>query len=223
MGKMILVEGAPGTGKSRAILNLNPETTLIIKPNNKDLPFPGSRVKYVDGVNVVKTTDFADVRSTLEAVNKGTHFKTVIIEDITHLFSKRVMHDASDTGYAKWTNLAIDAFSALVDMEEQFREDLTVIIIGHTQVDKDQNGFNTYVLQTPGKLLENVIKIPSYFTYVLHTDVEEGLDGIPTYYFLTNRDGSGKEAKSPEGCLNLREPNDYALIIEKIDAYHNKA
>ena len=219
---MILVEGAPGTGKSRAILNLNPETTLIIRPNTKDLPFVGAKYKYQEGTNVVTVSEFAEVREMLEMANKGNQFKTVILEDITHWFSKRVMGEANEKGYEKWTRLAVDAFKALVDMEDQFREDLTVIVIGHTQTDKDQNGFNTITLQTPGKLLENVIKIPSYFTYVLHSEVEEGIDGIPTYFFLTNRDGSGKEAKSPEGCLELREPNDYTLIIDKIDAYRNK-
>ena len=39
---------------------------------------------------------------------------------------------------------------------------------------------------------------------------------------LLAKKGSGKEAKSPEGCLELREPNDYTLIIDKIDAYRNK-
>jgi len=132
------------------------------------------------------------------------------------------MNEANEKGYDKWTRLAVDTFKALIDLEDELREDLTIIVIGHTQIDKDQNGFNTITLQVPGRLLENVIKIPSYFTYVLHSDVEEDSEGNPHYYFLTNRDGSGKEAKSPEGCLELREPNDYATIIAKIDAYHNK-
>ena len=222
MAQMILVEGSPGSGKSRAIVNLNPETTLIIKPNSKDLPFAGSRNRYKEGVNVIRVNEFKEVRAALERVNKGTAFQTVIIEDISHLFSRRVMGEANDKGYEKWTNLAVDAFSALIEMENVFRDDLTVIVIGHIQIDKDQSGFNHSTLLTPGKLLEAVIKIPSYFTYVLHSDIEEGLDGVPNYYFLTNKDGSGREAKSPEGCLNLREPNDYAAIIEKIKAYHNQ-
>lgn len=73
---------------------------------------------------------------------------------------------------------------------------------------------------TPGKLLDNVVKIPSYFTYILHSIVYEDSGDIH-YKFLTNRDGSGKEAKSPEGCLNLLEDNDIAEIIKKIEAYQN--
>jgi len=151
MAQMILVEGTPGSGKSRAIINLNPETTLIIKPNSKDLPFMGSRNKYKEGKNIVRVKDFKDVRKALEAVNKGSVFQTVVIEDISHLFGRRVMEEANDKGYEKWTNLAVDAFSALIEMENIFREDLTVIIIGHIQVDKDQNGFNHTTLATPGE------------------------------------------------------------------------
>jgi len=81
MGKMILVEGCPGSGKSRAIVNLDPSTTFIIKPNSKDLPFVGSRSLYKEGINVTRTTDFSVVREILEKINKGTKFKTVVIED----------------------------------------------------------------------------------------------------------------------------------------------
>jgi hypothetical protein len=90
-------------------------------------------------------------------------------------------------------------------------------VIAHTKTDKDGQS----VLHTPGKLLEDAIKIPSYFTYVLHSNVEEGEDGLPRYYFLTNRIGDGKEAKSPEECLETKEENDYKAIIDKIEAYHN--
>lgn len=221
MGKMILVEGQPGTGKSRAIKNLDPATTLIIKPNNKDLPFKGGNVFYKKGDNVVITTSFKEVRDFLLKANQGTKFKTIIIEDLTHFFSKRVMTDAGDKGYDKWTKLAVDTFEGFLEIEDLLRDDLWLIVIAHTQTAMDYDGNQSSVLQTPGKLLENVIKIPSYFTYVLHSDVEQTEDGEQKYFFLTNKNGSGKEAKSPEGCLELKEPNDYRAIIDKIEAYQN--
>lgn len=221
MGKMILVEGQPGTGKSRAIKNLEPETTLIIKPNNKDLPFSGSRSRYKKGDNVVNTTSFKEIREILLKANQGTRFKTIVIEDLTHFFSKRVMADAGEKGYDKWTKLAVDTFEGFLEIEDVLRNDLWIIVIGHTQLSLDYDGNQIAVLQTPGKLLENVIKIPSYFTYVLHSDVEQTDNDEQRYYFLTNKNGSGKEAKSPEGCLELKEPNDYRLIIDKIETYQN--
>ena len=38
------------------------------------------------------------------------------------------------------------------------------------------------------------------------------------YSLLTNSDGL-RLAKSPEGCLEKFEPNDYALILNKIHKY----
>ncbi len=97
------------------------------------------------------------------------------------------------------------------------RDDLNVIVIGHTERNTDVNGNSVITLQTVGKLLDNQIKIPSYFTYVLHTDVKE-VNGKMEYSLLTNSDGL-RLAKSPEGCLDKFEPNDYKLILDKIAKY----
>jgi len=220
---LILVEGQPGTGKSAGIEGLDPSTTLIIKPNVKDLPFAGSTKLYKEGENTVHTTELSAIRDLLIQANNGTKFKTVVIEDLTHFFNKRTMREAGVGGYEKWGKLAVDIFNSFLDLDGQLRDDLTVIVIAHVEVSRDASGNPVSVLQTPGKLLEKEIKIQSYVNYILHSDIEDGEDGKPYYYFLTNRDGSGREAKSPKGCLELKEPNDYQLIIEKIVKYRNNA
>lgn len=224
MGKLIIAEGEPGTGKTRAILNLDPSSTIIITPNTKDLTFPGSRKKYSSELgNLIQINSISNIGTLLKKINEGKNFKTVVIEDITHFFTRRVMEDASMKGYDKWTELAYDVFFSLLDYEKHLRDDLYIIIIGHTQSQVMPNGEVKYFLQTPGKLLDNSVKITSHATYVLHTDVIQDKDGKIIYRFLTNRDGSNREAKSPEGCLDLYEPNDYALIIKKIEEYQNKS
>jgi len=37
MARFILIEGNPGSGKSRSLVNLDPKTTVILSPNTKDL------------------------------------------------------------------------------------------------------------------------------------------------------------------------------------------
>lgn len=128
------------------------------------------------------------------------------------------MRDAKIKSYDKWTDMGVDAFNALVKIQNNVRDDLWIIVIAHTMTSTDVQGNQIITLQTPGKLLENSIKIPSYFTYVLHTDPIMGADGKMEYRFLTNTDGV-RIAKSPEGCLDLYEDNDYAKIINKIETY----
>lgn len=220
MGCMVLVIGEPGTGKSTAIENLDPESTVIIKPNNKALPFRGGAVKYSqDKKNVVVCKDFKELEGILTSINSSTtgKVKTVIIEDLTHWFSSRVMKDAKVTGFQKWTDMAVDCFNALIKFESNLREDLNLIVVGHTDRTVDSAGNTSIGLQTPGKLLENQIKIPSYFTYILHTDVVEANNKME-YRFLTNSDGT-KLAKTPKGCFEKYIPNDYKLVIETIDKY----
>lgn len=218
MGRIILVIGEPGTGKSRAMLNLDENTTLLVKPNRKELPFKGGAVKYsTKKGNVVHCTTFPELKTILTKANEGVNFKTIVIEDFTHFLTSRVMADVKITGFNKWSDLAADVFNSLIKMEEKLRDDLNVIIIGHTEKNTDVQGNSIITLQTVGKLLDNQIKIPSYFTYVLHTNVQE-INGKMEYSFLTNSDGV-RLAKSPEGCLEKFEPNDYALILDKITKY----
>ncbi len=94
---------------------------------------------------------------------------------------------------------------------------MNVIVIGHTERGTDVNGNSIITLQTAGKLMDNQIKIPSYFTYILHSNIQE-TNGKMEYSFLTNSDGT-KLAKSPEECLEKFEPNDYKLILDKISKY----
>lgn len=222
MGKSLLILGEPGSGKSRAMINLNSETTVIVSPNNKDLPFKGGATKYVVDKNYFKVTSFEGIQKVIEGVNaKMPKIQCIVIEDLTHFFSERVMRDAKIKSYDKWTDLAVDAFNALVKSTNNLREDLWIIVIAHTTTSSDVQGNQIITLQTPGKLLENAVKIPSYFTYVLHTDPIMGADNKMTYRFLTNTDGV-RIAKSPEGCLNLYEENDYAVIIDKINKYQTE-
>ncbi len=218
MGRIILAIGEPGSGKSRAILNLDENTTLLVKPNKKELPFKGGAVKYSsEKGNVVNCSTFPDLKVILTKANEGTKFKTIVIEDFTHFLTSRVMADAKTTGFQKWTDLAVDVFQGLIKIEEKLRDDLNVIVIGHTERGTDVNGNSIITLQTVGKLLDNQIKIPSYFTYVLHSNVQE-INGKMEYSFLTNSDGV-RLAKSPEGCLDKFEPNDYKLVLDKIAKY----
>jgi len=219
MARFILVEGNPGSGKSRSLMNLDPKTTVILSPNTKDLPFKGARKMYnKENKNFFFVENLPQLREYIQKINAGSKIKTIVVEDFGHLLGQRVLADTNISGFSKWNKLAVDAFEAVIGMEKELRDDLYVILIAHTTTMINSDGESETFMLTPGKLLDNLIKIPSYFTYVLHAVVYEE-SGKVKYKFLTNRDGSGREAKSPEGCLELLEDNDMKMIIDKINAY----
>lgn len=219
---MILVVGASGSGKSSSLRNLDPKSTFVITPNSKPLPFRGSRAKYNKEnktLAVVKT--LPGLGQALEAINKNApHIKTVIIEDFNHQLTARVMADANKAGFAKWGQLAQDTYNALLQAEETYRDDLTIVVLAHSETSMDSNGVSKTTLATVGKMLDNQVKIPSYATYMFHAVIRDGENG-PEYVFQTNS-AEGREAKSPMGCFNeLYIDNDLAKILETIDKYEN--
>lgn len=226
----ILVIGEPGTGKTRAAKNLDPGKTVIIKPNNKPLPFPGWKKMY-SGSNMFTLKTFGAVRNLImgidpttkkktgKGINDAKHITTVIIEDFTHYISKNVMDNSKVKGYDKWTELAVLVFNNIIELESEIRPDLNLVLIAHAAATSDASNNSEVGLQTAGKLMDNALKIPSYFTYVFHALVDYTEDK-PKYLFQTNRD-SLRLAKSPELMFPLFIENDYKYIFERIHKYDN--
>jgi hypothetical protein len=222
MGKLILVIGASGSGKSTSLRNLNSDSTFVITPNSKPLPFRGSKAKYNKEnktLGVVKT--LPGLGQALKSINDNApHIKTVIVEDFNHQLTARVMADASKAGFAKWGQLAQDTYNALLQAEESYRDDLTIVVLAHSDTSMDSNGVSKTTLATVGKMLDNQVKIPSYATYMFHAVIRDGEDG-PQHVFQTNS-ADGREAKSPMGCFDdLYIDNDLASILETIENYEN--
>ena len=87
MAKAILLEGLSGTGKSTSWRNIPPEQAMVIRPNTKDLPFPGSKAKYKaldskTGIgNVITTSSLNEIPQWLKWINQAKHIKYVLIDD----------------------------------------------------------------------------------------------------------------------------------------------
>lgn len=215
----ILVLGESGVGKSAAIEYLDPATTVIITPNNKQLPFAGASTKYSKTRNnLFLLQTFKAVGETIDLINKAPNIKVLVIEDFTHYMTKDVIDRASEKGYEKWTELAVKIYNQMIiKITTQLRPDLDAILIAHVSTSQDSAGNMEIGLQTAGKLLDNSIKIPSYFTYVFHGIINYDEDQ-PRYWFQTNRDNT-RLAKSPKGCFPMFIPNDYKTVFERIHAY----
>jgi hypothetical protein len=231
MAKAILVVGDMGTGKSSSLFSLPPKETVIISPNSKDLPWEGAMDDYsVAKGNLITclkirkkvSTDPKEEPGVLEhlvAINANPKIKYIVLEDLTHFMNDRMMDDAfiKTDDWGKWNKFGADMFAITTKHIQAMREDLTVIIIGHTEI-KD-NG--TIGLQTAGKLLDNTIKLPSYFTYVFHSRVFNS-NGSLSFKFQTHNDGKYL-AKTPMGMFKEDfVDNNMLAIVNRIDEFRFK-
>lgn len=143
----------------------------------------------------------------------------------SHFLNARVYSKefSKQSGFAKWSELAQQVFESIIKTAETLREDLTVVLVAHTKESVDADGNKKVVMRSCGNVLDNSIVIPSYFTYILHTQMivndfpKEG-EPVVTYKFLTNNDGT-HEAKTPEGLFPAYIDNDLAYVIQEIHNY----
>lgn len=234
MAELVLYMGKSGVGKTSSLRNLPPKETMILTPNSKSLPFPGSTKNYVRGVNLFVNNQLtggnSDSTIPLEKISvksfitqvalHATHVKYLILDDFTHFFSARIFsteflsQNTGNAAFQRWNQFGADVFQALFEDAPTLRDDLFIIVIHHTEVKEDGSvGF-----KSPGKLLDNTIDVPSYFTTVLHGVILNDDNG-PLYRIQTNA-VSGRQAKTPPGAFkDLYLPNDMLPIIEKLKAY----
>jgi len=159
-----------------------------------------------------------ELRGTIQFVNKAPHIKNLIIEDLSHFYTKRILSDdfAADEGYGKWNTFGRDVFNSIFTDLTTFRQDLQIIVIQHTEIRKD----GSIADKTSGKMIENTIDMPSWFTVVLHALTIE-VEGVTRYVFQTNKSGPYL-AKSPAGMFkDLYVRNDLAEVLKAQEDYYN--
>lgn len=248
MELLIGLVGDTGSGKSSSFKTLDSKTTFIITPNLKSLPFAGSKRMYKwlskenpDGNRIFcdKLVDIYDPKTNkliekglpsilLYLKNKRPDIKTIIIDDITHFFHRRIQGAEfralknGGAAFAKWGDFAADVYNSLFD-SQSFRSDVTVVHCYHSQDVDTPNGIKQKIM-TQGKLLDEKIKPASYFTYLLFTKVMDSIeepDRKDQYKFTTNIDDY-RMAKTPDGCFaDLYIPNDLNAVITRIKEYEN--
>jgi len=220
----ILYMGKSGTGKSYSLRTLDPKTTIIIKPNAKSLSIAGGDALYnSQNKNLLVTESLEQLKKFLFNIGSNEmfkHVKTVVIEDFTHyftshIFSKKFLNrNTGNEAFQRWNDFGALVHAAVLRDCEKYRDDLKIVIIHHTtQKDDGTIGF-----KSNGKLLDNTIDFPSYFTYIFHAITQTQKDGGLRYGVLTNTDGI-RHAKTPPGLFMKYIPNDMQQILDKIDEY----
>ncbi len=222
MANKLLVLGESGSGKSRAIKDLDPKTTAIINVINKPLPFQGWMKNYkkftgTDG-NMLLSYSHDKILKFMDYVNtKMPSVKTLVIDDAQYVMSYEFMERSSERGFDKFTEIGKHMFDIL-RKPDTMRDDLTVFFLSHSE-DISANGYTRTKMKTIGKLLDDKITIEGLFTVVLLTSILKRKEGVD-YNFITGSDGT-TTAKSPEGMFpESRIPNDLKYVLEQINKYN---
>lgn len=212
MSKMICVMGESGSGKTTAMRTLDPATTYYIDCDGKGLNWKSWRSQYNTGnKNFFQTRDLSKISNVLRNVSdKGQSVRTIVIDTLnTAMVDKEIRGLGDSSGYSKWVDLTQFVWD-ICTTASQLRDDLTVIIVMHSETIRDDLGYSFTRIKTNGRKLEKVV-LESLFSVVLlakRTDAGR-------YIFETQARNS--TAKTPLGAFDGAEiDNDMQAVLDAL-------
>lgn len=215
MSKMICVMGESGSGKTTAMRTLDPKTTFYIDCDRKGLSWRGWRSQYnAENKNYICERDLTKVREYMLGYAKQMpQFKTIVIDTLnTAMVDKEVKEMGNKDGYSKWIDLAQYVWN-ICETGASLRDDLTIIIVMHSETIRDDLGYTFTRIKTNGRKLEKLV-LESLFSVVLLAKAKE--DG--THVFETKAKNS--TAKTPMGAFDADEiPNDMGAVLDALKDY----
>ena len=218
MSKVIGIMGESGAGKTTAMRNLPPDGTFYIDCDKKGLNWKGWRKQYnVDNKNYWSSDSFAVVSGILRKINDQEnfrHIKYVVIDTINGLMvaeEMRILAMQSGDKRSAWSDLAQNGW-ALINQALELRDDLTVIILCHSETISDDNGIIRTRIKTNGRKLEKLV-LESKMTTVIWAVRQDG-----KYKFILSADGS--TCKVPLGSFDQDEcENDIMIVLKALEEY----
>ena len=215
---VIGVMGESGSGKTTAMRNLPPEQTFYIDSDKKGLNWKGWKKQYnTENKNYLCTDSFTNVRKMLERIDKEEafkHIKYVVIDTLNGMMVAEEMRILAMQGGDKrsaWTDLAQHGWG-IINKALEIRNDVTVIILCHSETISDDNGIVKTRIKTNGRKLEKLV-LESKMTTVVWAIRQDG-----KYKFVLSADNS--TCKVP---MNAFESdiidNDIMLVIKALEEY----
>ena len=139
----------------------------------------------------------------------GIPLKRYVIDDSQYLMAFEMFDRAKETGYSKFTDVALD-FRNLIDfIVTKTPEDVIVYLLHH--IERSEDG--RIKAKTSGKMLDNQLTVDGLFSIVLLC-VTDGM----THKFVTQSDGMST-VKSPMEMFESEIDNDLKLVDETIRKY----
>lgn len=202
MGVPVLIEGETGSGKTYSLRNFKPDEIGIFSVEKGRLPFRGD-------FKVVKHATYGDINK----IFKEPKLKRYVIDDSQYLMVNDMFDRAKETGYQKYTDLALSFRNLIHDVNMKLPDDVIVYFLHHTETDSNTGKTKA---KTVGRMIDQYLTLEGCFDVVLLAAID-GAD----HYFITQSDGY-TTAKSPaEMFHDVKIPNDLAAVDKAIREYWN--
>jgi hypothetical protein len=201
MGIPVLILGYSGSGKTRSIKHMDPETTGVFLVEKPRLPFK-------EQFKTVKNAGYPHIMAAL----KNPTMKSYVIDDSQYLLVNEFFDKANEKGYEKFTQIALNFRNLIHWVNVGCPDNVIVYFLHHIQTD-DVSG--RIKAKTIGKMLDEKLTVEGCFDIVLRTEVNA--DG---YWFRTHTSGNDP-VKTPEEMFDDDLiPNDLALVDKSIRDYY---
>lgn len=209
----VLVIGRSGSGKTYSIKNFKPDEVGVISVEKGRLPFK-SDIKVVRLKTLidkdVEHPDYATINrgkySWIESVIEKCSAKAVIIDDSQYLLANELFDRSFEKGYDKFTQMAANFRNLIHYINEMKDEEKIVYFLHHSELDAD----GREKCKTIGKMLDEKLTVEGCFDIVIYCQDHE---------FITQANGIST-AKTPEGMLDLKIPNDLKAVDTAIREYY---
>lgn len=218
MSRVIGIMGESGSGKTTSMRNLDPNETFYIDADKKGLNWKGWKKQYnTELKNYWASDSFTVVSGLLDKINSQeqfSHIRYVVIDTINGMMvaeEMRILAMQSGDKRSAWSDLAQNGW-ALINKALELREDLTVIILCHSETISDDNGIIRTRIKTNGRKLEKLV-LESKMTTVIWAVRQDG-----KYKFILSADGS--TCKVPIGSFDTDEcDNDITVVLKALEEY----
>lgn len=200
MGVPVLIPGKSSSGKTYSIKNFSPDEVGIFSVEKGRLPFKGD-------FKVKKRATYRDINS----IFKEPKLKKYVIDDSQYLLVNELFDRAKETGYQKYTDMAVNFRNLIHNVNYLLPDDVIVYFLHHTETDPNTGEVKA---KTVGKMIDQYLTLEGCFDIVLFAEADsEG------HHFITQSDGY-TTAKSPEGMFpSIKIPNDLKMVDDAIRSY----
>ena len=211
---MIAIMGESGSGKSTSTRTLDPKTTFYIDCDKKGLAWKGWRTQYnSESKNFYSGRDLQKIEQILRGVSeKRPDISTIVIDTLNTCMVDTEVKSMKEKGFDKWIDLTQYVWN-VCETASQLRDDITVIIMFHSETIRDDFGYSFTRIKTNGRKLEKVV-LESLFSTVLLAKQNDNGD----YVFYTKMKNS--TAKAPMGAFDSDEiPNDLQAVLNALSEF----